>query len=110
MNTSFAPRKTMARKPSHFGSKRYSPEAGSLSVSLASIGSIGGAIGKSAAFSGAAGSVGGVFFVSRRGLMSRVNHKLAGASPSLLHFQTFLFLQYPDGRRVPLAVVVRRMT
>src|SRR5439155_18024458 len=36
----------MARKPSHFGSKRNSPSLGMVSASVASIGSIGGAIGK----------------------------------------------------------------
>src|SRR5438034_10947102 len=41
MNTSFFVRKTMARKPSHFGSKRNRP-SGIASSSLASIGSIGG--------------------------------------------------------------------
>ena len=35
----------MARKPSHLGSKRKPPSGGSSSVSLASIGSMGGAIG-----------------------------------------------------------------
>ena len=44
MNTSDAPRKTIARKPSHFGSNRKSGELGSSSAILASIGSIGGAI------------------------------------------------------------------
>src|SRR5688500_17699886 len=42
MKTSVSPRKTMARKPSHFGSKRNGPESGSAPASLASIGSIGG--------------------------------------------------------------------
>src|SRR5215210_3573263 len=42
MKRSDSPRNTMARKPSHFGSNRKSPSLGSASVSLASIGSIGG--------------------------------------------------------------------
>src|SRR5215510_3703185 len=45
MKTSESPRKTIARKPSHFGSYRNRPPSGSSSESLASIGSIGGAIG-----------------------------------------------------------------
>src|SRR5580700_8560184 len=44
MNTSGPPRKTIARKPSHFGSYSRPPPAGSSSASLASIGSIGGVI------------------------------------------------------------------
>src|SRR6187397_2411482 len=44
MNTSASPRNTMARKPSHFGSKRKAPDSGSASASLASMGSIGGAM------------------------------------------------------------------
>src|SRR6185503_8304329 len=46
MYTSSPPRKTMARKPSHFCSYRNSPD-GSASTSRASIGSTGGAIGYS---------------------------------------------------------------
>src|SRR5688572_25256259 len=47
MNTSSgAPRKTMARNPSHFGSYRYSPPGGISSAIFASIGSTGGSIGK----------------------------------------------------------------
>src|SRR5205823_8794529 len=38
------PRKTRARKPSHFGSNRWSPPCGSSSASFASIGSTGGAM------------------------------------------------------------------
>src|SRR5919204_6268327 len=40
------PRNTIARKPSHFGSNRKSPSRGSPSVSLASMGSIGGVTAK----------------------------------------------------------------
>src|SRR4051794_41764641 len=47
MNTSEAPRNTMARNPSHFGSYRKPSPAGSSVASLASIGSIGGAIANS---------------------------------------------------------------
>ena len=47
MKSSASPRNTIARKPSHFGSNRYAPSGGSSSASLASIGSIGGAIGNS---------------------------------------------------------------
>src|SRR5438093_13461990 len=47
MYTSEAPRNTMARNPSHVGSNRELPAGGSASSSLASIGSIGGAMGKS---------------------------------------------------------------
>src|SRR5690606_10447945 len=46
MKTSSRPRKTSARKPSHFGSYKKSPAEGSASVSFASIGSIGGASGQ----------------------------------------------------------------
>jgi hypothetical protein len=42
----------MARNPSHFGSKRKLPVTGSPSASLASMGSIGGAMGKDALFGG----------------------------------------------------------
>src|SRR5439155_11134477 len=51
MNTSDAPRNTMARKPSHFGSYRKSP-SGRASASLASIGSMGGARGSGLARGG----------------------------------------------------------
>src|SRR6516165_469310 len=44
MKTSSRPRKTMARNPSHFGSYNQSGVVGRSSASLASIGSIGGAI------------------------------------------------------------------
>src|ERR671936_404355 len=44
MKTSLSPLKASARKPSHLGSKRYSPLAGSSSASLASMGSTGGAM------------------------------------------------------------------
>src|SRR5687767_6948586 len=47
MYTSEALRKTIARKPSHLGSNRNSPLGGRSSASLASIGSIGGAMGNS---------------------------------------------------------------
>src|SRR2546426_28455 len=47
MYTFEAPRNTMARNPSHLGSNRKLPAGGSASSSLASIGSIGGAMGKS---------------------------------------------------------------
>src|ERR1041384_5639884 len=50
MKSSEVPRNTIARKPSHFGSYRYSPCGGSSSASFASIGSTGGAIGKSVDF------------------------------------------------------------
>src|SRR6266511_5366944 len=49
MKTSDAPRKAMARNPSHFGSKRKLPAAGRASASLASMGSIGGATGNASA-------------------------------------------------------------
>src|SRR5688500_18709139 len=52
MKTSDAPRKMMARKPSHLGSKRKPPAAGKSSASLASMGSSGGAMGNSLALSG----------------------------------------------------------
>src|SRR5262245_56906203 len=42
-------RKTMARKPSHFGSNSQPSPGGSSVASFASIGSIGGSIGKPAA-------------------------------------------------------------
>src|SRR5262245_58339051 len=45
MNTSAPPRKTRARKPSHFGSYRKVSPAGSAVESFASIGSIGGSMG-----------------------------------------------------------------
>src|SRR5262249_44593751 len=45
MNTSSALRKTIARKPSHLGSKSHPSPSGNSSASLASIGSIGGSIG-----------------------------------------------------------------
>src|ERR1700681_3804112 len=45
MYTSLAPRKTMARKPSHLGSNRKSLFSGRLSASLANMGSTGGSIG-----------------------------------------------------------------
>src|SRR5258705_10071487 len=44
MKTSSAPRNTMARNPSHLGSYKNPPPSGSVSASLASIGSIGGSI------------------------------------------------------------------
>src|SRR5882757_5563060 len=44
MNTSAAPRNTIARKPSHLGSYRNAPSEGSSVASFASIGSIGGGI------------------------------------------------------------------
>src|SRR5438128_285673 len=47
MYTSAAPRNTIARNPSHLGSNRKLPAGGSACSSLASIGSIGGAMGKS---------------------------------------------------------------
>src|SRR5579862_3054335 len=46
MYTSLSLRKTMARKPSHLGSKRTSPSDGSSSAICASIGSMGGTMGK----------------------------------------------------------------
>src|SRR5713101_278817 len=45
MKTSEASRNTIARNPSHLGSKRKLPPSGRASASLASIGSIGGAMG-----------------------------------------------------------------
>ncbi len=51
MNASSPPRKTIARKPSHFGSYRKLPPAGIASAVFASIGSIGGAIANMSALS-----------------------------------------------------------
>src|SRR5262245_54995360 len=72
MKTSDALRKTMARNPSHFGSKRNAPPAGSASVSLASIGSMGGS-------RGAGGTAGRrVVMPPPSSLGAAVGHHLAG--------------------------------
>src|SRR5436309_14451863 len=87
MYTSEAPRNTMARNPSHLGSNRKLPAGGSACSSLASIGSIGGAMGK--------------LFLTRRDVVIQMKYTAGihgSAGPRVLH-----------GQRTPaLAVVLQR--
>ena len=81
MNTSEPPRKTIARNPSHFGSYRNVPAAGSFSASLASMGSIGGAMANAGSLRCRASS-GVLGRVLDRSLIEAMG--LSGARPSLL--------------------------
>src|SRR5690349_21321777 len=65
-------RNTIARKPSHFGSNEKPSPCGNWSTSFASIGSIGGARGKSAAFTPSGGAGGSDDARGRRSGMLRV--------------------------------------